>query len=389
MKNSVKRIVATVALTAVCLGATMQLGLPQVAYAVNEDADAPVMLTIDGTEVRQGEYADYFSYCKAVIESNSGMGPYVWSMYPDALQQLIEATDQNCLYARVVVDHFNDLGLKLDTNTAWDYKNTMNKTKSQLQKQGTDFDTWLESMGMNEDFYRNIFAQGYYLDALDNYYFGVGGEKAPSEDELHAEFDKYYKAKHILIRNTDDEGNTLTGDQLTEKYALVEELQERINAGEDFDELMNEYSEDSGLQFSPEGYIFQDDGTYAEGFVDGVKALEPGETSKKPVISEFGWHIIQREPLTEEDYESMRPDLVYALTGESMDDLLNTWMEEAKIEYPDGHDDLTIADVLGEDAGTVPDISELLGGSTSSDAASSSAASSSTAAASSSASTAE
>ncbi len=383
MKNSVKRIVATVAMTAVCLGATMQIGLPQVAYAVNEDADAPVMITIDGTEVRQGEYADYFSYCKAMIESNSGMGPYVWSMYPDALQQLIEATDQNCLYARVVVDHFNELGLKLDRDTAWNYKSTMNKTKTELQKQGMDFDSWLSSMGMDEEFYNNIFAQGYYLEALDEYYFGVGGEKAPSEDELRAEFDKYYKAKHILIRNTDDEGNELTGDALAEKQKLAQELQDRINAGEDFDELMNEYSEDTGLQFSPEGYIFQDDGTYVEGFVNGVKALQPGETSKELVESEFGWHIIRREPLTDEDYQSMRPDLVYALTGESIDDLLNTWMEEAQIEYPEGHENLTIADVLGEEAGAVPDISELLGGSTSSGAASSSAASSSSSAASS------
>ncbi len=383
MKNSVKRIVATVAMTAVCLGATMQIGLPQVAYAVNEDADAPVMITIDGTEVRQGEYADYFSYCKAMIESNSGMGPYVWSMYPDALQQLIEATDQNCLYARVVVDHFNELGLKLDRDTAWNYKSTMNKTKTELQKQGMDFDSWLSSMGMDEEFYNNIFAQGYYLEALDEYYFGVGGEKAPSEDELRAEFDKYYKAKHILIRNTDDEGNELTGDALAEKQKLAQELQDRINAGEDFDELMNEYSEDTGLQFSPEGYIFQGDGTYVEGFVNGVKALQPGETSKELVESEFGWHIIRREPLTDEDYQSMRPDLVYALTGESIDDLLNTWMEEAQIEYPEGHENLTIADVLGEEAGAVPDISELLGGSTSSGAASSSAASSSSSAASS------
>ncbi|WP_122789533.1 peptidylprolyl isomerase [Intestinibacillus sp. Marseille-P6563] len=383
MKNSVKRIVATVAMTAVCLGATMQIGLPQVAYAVNEDADAPVMITIDGTEVRQGEYADYFSYCKTMIESNSGMGPYVWSMYPDALQQLIEATDQNCLYARVVVDHFNELGLKLDRDTAWNYKSTMNKTKTELQKQGMDFDSWLSSMGMDEEFYNNIFAQGYYLEALDEYYFGVGGEKAPSEDELRAEFDKYYKAKHILIRNTDDEGNELTGDALAEKQKLAQELQDRINAGEDFDELMNEYSEDTGLQFSPEGYIFQDDGTYVEGFVNGVKALQPGETSKELVESEFGWHIIRREPLTDEDYQSMRPDLVYALTGESIDDLLNTWMEEAQIEYPEGHENLTIADVLGEEAGAVPDISELLGGSTSSGAASSSAASSSASAASS------
>lgn len=371
MNSYVKRIVATAAMTAVCLGATMQLGLPQVAYAVKESADAPVMMTVDGVDVRQGEYADYFSYCKAVLESNSGMGPYVWSMYPDAMQQLIQAADQNCLYARVVVNHFNDLGLKLDRSTAWDYKSTMRQTKQQLAAQGMTFEAWLDSMGLDEDLYRNIFAQGYYLEALDDYYFGVGGEKAPSEDELRAEFDTYFKAKHILIRSTDDEGNALTGDALAEKQALAQELQDRVNAGEDFDALMNEYSEDTGLAFSPEGYIFQDDGSFVQGFVDGVKALEPGQISAEPVDSEYGWHIIKREALTDEDYEDMRAELVYLLTGESIDDLLNTWMEEAKVEYPDGHDELTIADVLGEDA-AAPDIADLMGGA-SSEAADSSA----------------
>lgn len=372
MKSYVKRIVATAAMTAVCLGATMQLGLPQVAYAVSEDSGAPVMLTINGVDVRQGEYADYFSYCKVALENSSGMSAYLWSMYPDALQQLIQSTDQNCLYARVVVDHFNELGLKLDRSTAWDYKNTMNKTKSQLAAQGVDFDEWLASMGMDRELYRNIFAQGYYLDALNEYYFGVGGEKAPAESELRAEFDKYYKAKHILIRNTDNEGNPLDAAALAEKKALAEEIQDRVNAGEDFDELMNEYSEDTGLAFSPEGYTFQDDGSFVQGFVDGVKALEPGQISSAPVESDYGWHIIERVPLTDEDYESMRAELIYTLTGESMDDLVSTWMDEAKIEYPDGHDALTITDVLGEDA-AAPDISDLLGGAASSQADSSAA----------------
>lgn len=378
MKNHyIQRIVATAALTAVCLGATVQFGLPQVAYAVSEDAGAPVMMTVDGVDVRQNEYASYFRYCKAAYESSAGVGPYLWSLSPDAVQTLIDAADQNCLYARVVVNHFNELDLKLDRDTAWDYKNTLNQTKTQLKEQGMEFEDWLDSMGIDEEFYRNIFAQGYYLDALDEYYFGEGGQLAPEESDIRAEFDTYYKAKHILVRNTDGEGNALTGDALSEKQALVEELQARIDAGESFDELMNEYSEDTGLAFNPEGIMYiQDNGTYVQGFVDGVMALEPGQISSQPVESEYGWHIIERLPLTEEDYTQLRPDIVYTLTGQTIDDLLNTWMTEADVEYPEGHDDLTIESVLGEE---VPDIADLMGDA----AASSGAASSSEGAASS------
>ena len=120
----------------------------------------------------------------------------------------------------------------------------------------------------------------------------------------------------------------------------------------------------------------QDDGTYVQGFVDGVMALEPGQISSQPVESEYGWHIIERLPLTEEDYTQLRPDIVYTLTGQTIDDLLNTWMTEADVEYPEGHDDLTIESVLGEE---VPDIADLMGDA----AASSGAASSSEGAASS------
>ena len=370
MNFYVKRIVATAVMTAVCLGATMQLGLPQMAYAV-KDNSSDTMMTVDGVDVHQGEYADYFSYCKSMIESSSGMGPYVWSAYPQMREQLIQAADQNCLYARVLVQHFDELGLKLDRNKTWDYKQTMAKTIEKLQEQGMTFDQWLDSMGMDKGFYRNVFAQSYYLEALDDYYFGEGGEKAPAEKDIRAEFEKYYKAKHILIRNTDDEGNALTGDALKEKQDLANEIQKRINDGEDFDDLMNQYSEDSGLQFNPDGYLFQDDGSMVQGFTDGVKALQPGETTKKLVESEYGWHIIQRLPLSEDDYQSVRADIVYDLTGESMDDLVQQWMDEAKVEYPDGNDDLTITDVLGDDAET-PDIADIMSGSSS--AASSSAA---------------
>lgn len=361
MKSYVKRIAATAVMTAVCLGATMQLGLPQVAYAVKEASDAPVMMTVDGAQVRKGEYADYFGYCKAVLENNSGVGPYLWSMYPDAAQQLVEQTDSFCLYARVVVNHFDALGLKLDQSKAWDYKTTKNQMVARLAAQGMTFDKWLESMGLSEKIYRNILAQGYYLEALDAHYFGVNGEKAPKESEVRAAFDKYFKAKHILIQSVDETGNPLPADELAKREALVQEIQERLAAGEDFDALMKKYSEDPGLATAPEGYLFQDNGEFMPEFVEGTKALAIGEISQTPVETSYGWHIIKREPLTDKDYETTRPQLVYELTGESIDDLLDGWMQEAKVDYPEGHEKLTIADVLGEEA-AAPALDGLLDG---------------------------
>ncbi len=368
VKSYVKRIAATAVMTAVCLGVTVQFGLPQVAYAV-DTTDKEVMMTINGSDVLKDEYVDYYNYCKTMMESTYGMGEYLWSMYPEAVQQLVAATDNNCLYARVIVDKFNELGLNVDKardkawrGSAWDLKQTKNQTMTVLAEQGLTFDEWLQTMGMDEEMYDNIFAQGYYLEALDDYYFGVNGENAPDEDEIRAEFDKFYKAKHILIMNTDEYGNQLTGDDLAEKEALLAEIQQELADGADFDELMNKYSEDTGLQTNPDGYIFQDDGRFVDEFVDGTAALEIGEISSEPVESDYGWHIIKREALTNDDYEFYRPQLVYNMTGMTIDNLVEQWMSEADVTYPDGHEDLTIADVLGEEAGDIPSMDDILGG---------------------------
>lgn len=370
VKSYVKRIAATAIMTAVCLGVTVQVGLPDVAYAV-DTSDKEVMMTINGTDVLKNEYVDYYSYCKAMMETSYGMGEYLWSMYPEAVQQLVAATDNNCLYAHVVVDKFNELGLNVDEardkawrGSAWDFKQTKNQTVSQLAKQGMTFDEWLQTMGMDEEMYKNIFAQGYYYEALNEYYFGVNGENAPTEDEIKAEFEKFYKAKHILIMNTDEYGNELTGDALAEREELIKQIQQELADGADFDELMNKYSEDTGLEANPDGYIFQDDGSFVDEFVKGTQELEVGEVSSEPVKSDYGWHIIKREPLTDEDYELYRPQLVYNLTGMTIDSLIEQWMSEAEVTYPDGHEDLTIADILGEEAGNVPSVEDILGSAT-------------------------
>ena len=99
-------------------------------------------------------------------------------------------------------------------------------------------------------------------------------------------------------------------------------------------------------------------------FTEGATALAIDEVSA-PVESSFGWHIIKRVPATEEDYQNARLAVIYAMTGESINGLLNQWVDEAEVSYPDGHEDLTIVDILGEDA-AAPSLSDLMGGASSS-----------------------
>jgi len=67
---------------------------------------------------------------------------------------------------------------------------------------------------------------------------------------------------------------------------------ERIRAGEDFDTLMHEYSEDPGLMSFPNGYVFGPMEMVSE-FEQGTRDLAIGEISE-PIRTAHGYHIIMR-----------------------------------------------------------------------------------------------
>lgn len=164
------------------------------------------------------------------------------------------SADQACMVARIAKEQFDKLGLRLGTDKAWEYKNFQKQIGKVAAAQGTDFKGYLEMLGLTEGGFRNLIARDYYMEALQDYYFGEGGEKAPAEDEIRDTFnDSYFRVKHILIKNTDENGDKLTGDALAAKEATLKEVQDKLAAGEDFDALMEQYGEDPGMKSSPGG----------------------------------------------------------------------------------------------------------------------------------------
>ena len=104
----------------------------------------------------------------------------------------------------------------------------------------------------------------------------------------------FFKAKHILVMS----GETRSDD---EAKNLADDIMKEIESGADFDKLMLEKSEDPGSTQVPGGYVFTF-GEMVEEFENAVASLKGGEITKEPVKSSYGYHIIKREALTEEDY---------------------------------------------------------------------------------------
>lgn len=145
----------------------------------------------------------------------------------------------------------------------------------------------------------------------------------------------YYK--HILILDP-EEGEDKDVD------AIVAEIYAKIEAGEDFDALIEEYGEDPGMQSEPyktEGYILSEANAsdYYEEFSAAALALEnEGDITAEAVQSSKGKHIIKKcgpvEAKTvtfDEVKDTIREQVETERKNDLYQEYLAQWKEEVKI----------------------------------------------------------
>ncbi|MBP7176279.1 MAG: peptidyl-prolyl cis-trans isomerase [Thermoclostridium sp.] len=152
-----------------------------------------------------------------------------------------------------------------------------------------------------------------YQDAVNYFTYGVIREEAvnkltegitPSEELMRYYYDtnqqsfiKPAKAivQHIIIPSTDENENSYDDKKIEEQRFAALQIKQRIDAGEDFDALREEYSMDyfADTASNPEGFeVVKDQLAIAGVFEDAVFALEPGQISD--VVTTYrGFHIIK------------------------------------------------------------------------------------------------
>ena len=140
------------------------------------------------------------------------------------------------------------------------------------------------------------------------------GEVEVDEEEARAYFDENpsrYRtdeerhARHILI-SVDADTDELQAEN------LAKDLRQRLVAGELFEVLAAEYSDDSGSAAGGGdlGWVAPED--FVSEFDDSLYSLGPGELSE-PVKTEFGFHIIRLEAIregTQKTFAEVRNELL-------------------------------------------------------------------------------
>lgn len=356
MSKLVQRLAAMVAMTAVVLGATIGGVSSMMIHYKPLNEGAETVLTVNGDAVAADEYSGYMLYNMqyyASMYAQMGLTD-LWSnedMAKSLGASMPEAAEQQAIYARVVMQKFNELGLKLSYN---EQKEMASVRRNSIANTGKDaYLNQIAQFGFSDQTYQNFMYISQCYQALNDYYFGENGVNTPSDEDIQKYYeDNYITAKHILITTVDPaSGETKRTDEEAKKEA--QSILDRINAGEDFDTLMNQYSEDTGLSNNPNGYTFTE-GQMVTEFYDGAKALAEDEVSEL-VKSSCGYHIIKRVKLDDSQLDNFKSDIVSAISG-SMDELLKQWIDEAQVETTDLYSSITyenVYDYLPQDVQTL------------------------------------
>lgn len=198
--------------------------------------------------------------------------------------------------------------------------------------------------GLSDDTMEYIFSVSHYYDNL---------LEALTQEPTQEELNNYvYQAKHILLLTVDMEGTptlqedgtyaypSLDEETIAEKKQLADDLLSQLRTSDDpqtlFDELMAQYSEDTGLESYPDGYTTTV-GQMVPEFEQTALSLGFGEISDV-VESSYGYHIILRGEV--EDLDSYAE--VYRQT--QLDSQVDQWLEDTQVACAPEVENLDVGD---------------------------------------------
>lgn len=267
---------------------------------------------------------------KDILQSQLDMYISIVKTEDDSLNdaQAVLKAKERIAQDEVIILMAKELGFEIDKQFKLDFDKYIADMNAQYGAQtgsSNAFEQLIVSVGYTLDSYQRLTE----IEFLKNNIIQKNQELyAPKGDELS----KYYNenkevfkydgvsAKHILLMTQKENGEQMTEAEIKEVEKKANDIYNQIIKGEDFDKLMNEYSQDPGLATNPNGYIFTK-GEMVKEFEDTAYALKEGEVSK-PVKTSYGYHIIK---LVEKiDY--------FDITDSSVINYINTAIQEQKFE---------------------------------------------------------
>lgn len=139
-------------------------------------------------------------------------------------------------------------------------------------------------------------------------------------------------ASHILISNTDENGEDVSDEKKKENKELAEKILKRVQKGESIDDLALEYSDDTNTASNGGDLGFFSKGEMNENFEEASFSLKVGEVYSKVVETPYGYHIIKKTGEQYTNFDDVKESLIESLTSDKQSNLLQDALDKYNVK---------------------------------------------------------
>lgn len=290
--------------------------------------------TVNGTDISAEFYLFYLTQVKK--QMNSGGVEDFWDTAELEGKKLIETAREKALdeviNAVIIEQKAKEQGITITKDEESSINSQVTSMSAQLGSRDK-YNEWLKEQGLTDELYRRFIKINYLSQKLMN---------ADDIQVTDADIKEYYekniaRVKHILVLTTDSNNSPLSDEEVAKKRKEAEGLLKRAKDGEDFDKLVEEYSEDPGSKSQPDGYylgkgfILGSQGSMVSEFEEASLALKVGEVSDI-VETTYGFHIIKRYENDPAVMEQNKDQLTSYAKNEVFTKLVESWKKDANVD---------------------------------------------------------
>lgn len=273
------------------------------------------VIKVNGTALTQN-YVD--ARIQQVFQQNQLQSDDVYSGYYKS--QIINGLVET----ELMVQEAKNQGVEVSNKDKEAYKE---KLIDQSYGSKENFEAYLSEYEISDEMLDRMLEEKLYYDGLmENLKkdITVDAEGYYNENTTQFNVADQVKASHILVK-----------DEETAKEVI-----KKLDEGEAFADLAKKYSEDTANknEGGELGYFTSD--KMVPEFSTAAFALEPGEYTKEPVQTAYGYHIIlceDKQAAHQQTYEEVKDELKESLTNQEVQekyyDLISKLKESASIEY--------------------------------------------------------
>lgn len=281
---------------------------------------------VNGEKITQGDFDEIYTVIKADYESSNQV-TLDNSKDKDTIKELETKAYDNLVLQKLIRQEAAKKNLKSDPKQVDSYiENVKRQNNITTQKA---FEKFLEEKKFTQASLRDYLE----VQQLNSQLRDV---IAANEKVTDAEMRKYYTENQDKFKS---DGGIQISHILVDKKdkALAVEIIKKLDKGADFAALAKQYSTDPGSKDNGGdlGTPVNATSQLVPEFLKAALALQPGQYSKEPVESQFGYHVLKagdRVAAGIMPYEQVKDQLQTTLLDQKKDQVFNAYLEKVKKE---------------------------------------------------------